>query len=132
MIERAQDKLLMLGKYGCYLMCLLSVAEEETGVSYYESILKLYDLWLDYGWIEEDCYVQKADKILGSLTGKKWEVRWEAKDYVRKDKEYIIENWRYERSNHFCRTAVDYNSVKYSRCVSMGKIDSVRVCQKLS
>lgn len=132
MIERAQDKLLMLGKYGCYLMCLLSVAEEEKGVNMYPNILLWYDIFLDKGWIEEDCYILRPEKILEYLTGKKWNVRWESKDYVREDKEFIIENWRYERSNHFCRTAVDYNSVKYSRCVSMGKIDSVRVCKKLN
>lgn len=132
MIERAQDKLLMLGKYGCYLMSLLSVAEEETGKEMYSDILWIYEYSLAMGWIEEDCYVLKADEILEYLTGKKWQVRWEPRDYVRLDKEYIIENWRYERSNHFCRTSVDYNSVKYSRCVSLGKIDNVRVCKKLS
>ena len=92
----------------CLFLCMLSIAEEQTGhdidfITAYQSCLKAKA-------IDEQFYCVNQELILELLTGKKWTKKIMPKlpDKV-PDKMYTVEKWYNPRTNftHFKRRAFD-------------------------
>lgn len=82
---------------------------------------------------ENNFYVTSPEFILKMLTGKKWSVRKENADYVKKDDEFVVEFWskNFGKSGHFARIEKGFNSLQSSLSVKNGKIHSFRVFKVL-
>ena len=63
-----QAKLEMIGKYGCYMFCLLKIAKQEHNYLYY------YNRFLEKGWIDRECTVLNPVAIMNDLTGTRFNV----------------------------------------------------------
>ncbi|MBQ7746011.1 MAG: DUF261 family protein [Spirochaetia bacterium] len=125
-----------IGEYGCYALCIINIAEQVMG----KRIDKLAAIengiatgsieWHDDNYRHPDnMYVERPNRFLSLLTGgKKWSVRKES-DILYKPKkgEYIVERWTRNGYGHFARTRDGYNSLQDSKCVTLGKIESLRV-----
>ena len=48
-----------------------------------------------------------------------------------KKDEYVVERWERNGYGHFARTKVGYNSLQDSKCVTLGKLASLRVFKQL-
>lgn len=129
--------MLSAGNYGCYLFCLIDVAEEATKTkidklnAIEESIKKGYVYFDTSNYNNSDnFYVKNPDKILEMLTGFKWSVTKEDARYKKKSNDYIIEQWIYQnRGGHFARINKGFNSLQCSLNVEKGVIASYRVCR---
>ena len=82
----------MIGKYGCYLICLYKAADVEFTIDEYRKCLRR-------GYIDEECTVLQPCLILKMLTGKKYTV----KKATRPDKkaDIQIERWYNADYMHF-------------------------------
>ena len=128
-----------IGEWGCYALCIINIAEEVTGLRY--NILQKLEEGIDKGyisWNRNNYYdpknfdVDRPDLFLGMLTGLKWEVRKE-NDVLYKPKanEYVVERWERNGYGHFARTKVGYNSLQDSKCVTLGKLASLRIFKQI-
>lgn len=105
----------------CLFLCMLSIAEEQTGhdidfITAYQSCLKAKA-------IDEQFYCVNQELILETLTGKKWIKQTLSKlpDAV-PNKMYTVEKWYNPRTNftHFKRRAFD--TLKSSVTVKEGRL----------
>lgn len=134
-----------LGDYGCYLFCLINLAEEINGKSYsnteiidkiFKSVENGYCLFNFNNYADKNnFFVTKPHKILELLTGRHFEVRKENGDYVPKNNEYLIEFWSKNngQNGHFARInqKTQFNSLQKSTNVNDGSIYSVRVFKEI-
>ena len=138
-----------IGEWGCYALCIINIAEEVTGLRY-NILQKLEEgiraKYRDANGVEhsviefnENNYndpvnfdVNNPALFLGMLTGTKWSVRHEY-DILYKPKadEYIVERWERTGYGHFARTKAGYNSLQDSKCVTLGKLASLRVFKQI-
>lgn len=126
-----------IGKYGCYLLCLIHVAERELNTSFNK--IEVITRCIEKGYVVfnysnyddvDNFFVKEPAKILNMLTGKCWEVRWEGAKYKALENEYAIENWsKTSKTGHFCITKLGFNSLQSSENVRLGKIINYRVCK---
>ena len=124
-----------IGEYGCYMLCLIDIAEEYTGRHF--DMIEVAREGIDKGYIEfhednyknsNNFYVEKPDLFLKMLTGKTWSVRKVFdNNYKPKENEYVIERWARNGYAHFARTWKNFNSLQDSKCVTLGSIESLRV-----
>ena len=128
-----------IGEWGCYALCIINIAEEVTGLRY--NILQKLEEAIDNGyisWNKNNYYdpanfdVLNPDLFLAMLTGTRWSVRKET-DILYKPKadEYVVERWERNGYGHFARTKAGYNSLQDSKCVTLGKLASLRVFKQL-
>ena len=128
-----------LGEYGCYALCIINIAEQIAGKPYdtigvlEEAIKKGYIEWHEDNYAHKDnFYVEKPDKFLEMMTGRKWNIRKEYDIlYQAKPGEYIVERWERNGYGHFARTRDGYNSLQDSKCVSLGSLASLRVFKEI-
>lgn len=73
MRQGIQRTALAVGRTGCYLLSVLSLAEE-LGAGPVQP-LQLFDAFFSRGWIGEDAFMQAPAEILGFLTGRRWWVK---------------------------------------------------------
>ena len=129
-----------IGKWGCYALCIINIAEEVLG--YKLDKLKAIEEAIERGYISwnEDNYadpknfdIDQPALMLGMLTGRKFTVRKEFNDILYKPQkdEYIVERWERNGYGHFARTKAGYNSLQDSKCVTLGKLASLRVFKQL-
>ena len=128
-----------IGDYGCYALCIINIAEEVTGLRY--NILQKLEEGIDKGYIyfnKNNYYDPKNFDIdepalfLSMLTGTRWSVRKETDIlYKPKKDEYIVERWERNGYGHFARTRNGYNSLQDSKCVTLGKLASLRIFKQL-
>ena len=105
----------------CLFLCMLSIAEEQTGHDI--DFITAYNVCLKMGAIDEQFYCTNQELILKILTGKEW-----TKQIIHKlpdkipDKMYTVEKWYNPRTNftHFKRRAFD--TLKASVTVKEGKL----------
>ena len=128
-----------IGEWGCYALCIINIAEEVTGLRYNilqkleEGIRKGYISWNEKNYYDPDNFdVNEPALFLAMLTGTRWSVRKET-DILYKPKadEYIVERWERNGYGHFARTKAGYNSLQDSKCVTLGKLASLRVFKQL-
>ena len=119
-----QSKLLKLGNYGYYYLCLLKATNTSDS-----KILELYDYFVKKGYMTEDCYIQDPIKMLKYLTGNNYKVEKLEKLPIKYD--FYIELWYNSKTGlgHF--TLHDWDSLGNSNTRLNGKIDSYRVFTKL-
>lgn len=130
-----QDDYIEIGQNGCYYFCLCDIAnefnEKNSNCGIKSKIESYFDCWKyckEKGWIGKDCYIKDPCSILNYMTGHKWSVKWEEWNYVPKENEYQVEEWRWGLSQHFARIKQrNYNPLNYSRCVDIGQITSQRI-----
>lgn len=128
-----------IGDYGCYALCIINIAEEVTGLHF--NILQKLEEGIDKGYIyfnKNNYYDPKnfdvinPDLFLAMLTGTRWSVRKETDIlYKPKKDEYIVERWERNGYGHFARTRNGYNSLQDSKCVTLGKLASLRIFKQL-
>lgn len=92
MEQGIQKEYEMIGKYGCYLICLYKATDKEFTIDEYRTLLKR-------GYIDEECTVLQPTLILKKLTGKKYRVIKSNK--ADKDADIQIERWYNEKYQHF-------------------------------
>ena len=68
MTNRIQDKLLEIGRFGCYFLCLLKIAEVVTLEP--SDIVAAYDEMLHEGFMKRNCFIVNPKGILEKLTDK--------------------------------------------------------------
>lgn len=128
-----------IGEWGCYALCIINIAEEVTGL-HYNTLQKLEE-GIDKGYIyfnKNNYYDPKNFDIdepalfLSMLTGTRWSVRKESDIlYKPKKDEYVVERWERNGYGHFARTKAGYNSLQDSKCVTLGKLASLRVFKQM-
>lgn len=124
----AQSLCKVLGSDGCYVLCLLSIAEDATGQQF--DLLDTVRLLLSKGIIREDMYVLDAPRFLQLLTGHEWRRLPDRKVLGPvAENEYSIEKYRNGSAVHFRRRPYDVytNSVT----VAMGEIDCYYVFEEI-
>jgi len=118
----------MLGKFGCYLLCLLKLAERILGKTLNAEII--YGEMLSRGFMDSECFLFRPDLILSALTGRKYTVRKEAADYVLKPGEEEV--LRYELKTDSMNTLAhfvlpDYDPYGQSVTRTRGFLASKRI-----
>lgn len=120
------NKYTMIGKYGCYFLCLLHVANKENkAIEYYDKYLKLK-------YIDEECTVLRPDLILLDLLKKNYNVAKREpnlpSDYYSNKRKYIIVEYWFNpntKLHHF--KLPNWDPYGNSRTVAEGFIESTRV-----
>lgn len=62
----------LIGKAGCYFLCILRLAEKQLDRSL--DVFHCYLLALTCGLMKENCYVEQPGKLLGMVSGGDWRV----------------------------------------------------------
>lgn len=128
-IKAIQDLAWCVGSDGCYLICLMAIAEEITGKDI--DILKTANKLIESGLVDYDrkrpkayknmMYVFDADKVLKALGCKEHIQKVDELPKGYKGK-YIV-RYTLDGNTHFVIGGErPYNSITYSNCVSNGRI----------
>lgn len=120
MTNNIQKKLEMIGKYGCYFLCLLKA----TGYNE-DDIVHFYDVFLNKGYIDEECTILKPSDILYDLTGRNFKCVKTTE--LPKKYEFAVEYWYNERTKLHHFKLSNWDSIENSVTVREGKIESYRV-----
>jgi len=123
-----QRVLEMLGKFGCYLLCLLKLAERILKKTLNAEIV--YGEMLSRGFMDSECFLFRPDLILSALTGRRYTVRKEAADYELKPGEEEV--LRYELKVNSMNTLAhfvlpDYDPYGESQTRTRGVLVSKRI-----
>lgn len=58
----------LVNRYGCYFMSLLFLANKYTGFKLSTTVIvKLYNNFIEMGYMDKNCYIQNPDRILSNL-----------------------------------------------------------------
>lgn len=138
MNEPRQALLCRLCEGGCYLLCLVWLAERETGLRI--DAVEQYVEAMRRGWCREDCYLEEPARIFSAMTGWLWAVHKEGPGYVPETGE--LEVVRYERPTpgriwtHFVvgdgAGGVAYDPLGGSRTVAEGQLVSKRILRRVA
>jgi hypothetical protein len=132
-LEPRQKLMETLGKNGCYFLSIVHLAENVTKERI--DAIEAFLIALSSGNVQQDCFVVAPWTILSRLSGVRWGMRKEAKDYPTKPGE--LEILRFERQDigalvgHFVvgdgRGGVAWDPFGESRTVRDGVLVSKRV-----
>lgn len=128
-----------IGRYGCYLLSIVYIAEQITGNKF--DVLEVYTKAVKEKWSDSDCYLNNPDKILEYLLhrsfnhiGKEVSVRHEVVGYQPKSNEYEITRYELNETgvtfSHFVVTRngeLVYDPFGNSRTRKLGKPVSKRI-----
>lgn len=128
-VKAIQDLAYCVGQWGCYLICLCSVAEEITGkeVDVLKTAKALIDMKvLDYDWVRpkayRNCmYVLDANKVLSYLGCGNYIVDKQDKLPEGYDGKYIL-RYALDGNTHFVLPG--YDPMTYNRVSAEGRITS--------
>lgn len=114
----------MIEMYGCYFLCLLQQGQVDES-----QIFKLYKIFNNKGYIDEECTVLKPASIMEYLTGEKYTV---IKTDVKPTSGYAfyVEYWYNERTGLHHFKLPDWDSIQNSVTSTEGVIESYRVFYK--
>ena len=59
-------------KAGCYMLCLCYACFKEERD--FDQVLSFYKTFIDYKWMDDDCYIKDPCNILKYFTGNDWRV----------------------------------------------------------
>jgi len=128
----------LIGSEGCYLLSLVRAAEILTlhridAVWMYEEFQEQVTGGLK--WVEEDCFMNRPDLVLGYMAGGRWSVAKGPADYIPLPGEVVVT--RYERKTpsktwgHFILTSPEvYDPLGVSTTVSQGQPVSTRIFRR--
>lgn len=126
----------ILGENGCYFFSILYLAEKISGKKF--NPLDIYLDSLAKRFMEKDCFVNDAGKLLSMLTGQNWRhTKQDASYVVKKDELEIL---YYENTTtlktygHFVvgnKGKVEYDPYGDSKTVKEGKLHSKRVFSRI-
>ena len=127
MKEPRQRVMSEVGEEGCYLLCVVDIAEEvlreriDAVVAYLDGVEK--------GCVRENCLMTKSEGFLEMLTGVPWTKRYESATYVKKNGEFEVQKWQRKSGSgtvdHFKRE--NYDPYGDSRTVREGFLESKRI-----
>lgn len=135
MNEPRQSIFANMGAFGCYLFCIVHLAERITGnvISDY-SALQLGRL---QGYIDSDCYILNPAKVLSMLTGITWTSSKEAPEYVAKPGELEVLRYSWQEQNdgvvfaeHSHFVLPDWDPFGESQTVKNGSMASKRIFRR--
>lgn len=95
---------LEIKKYGCYYFALVWLGWWRTNLSVSADLLNegLYLLLQKKGWMDENCFIKRPDKILQWMGVDVTGVRKEPSNYRPKPNELCIGQWKHEHDmSHF-------------------------------
>jgi hypothetical protein len=128
MITEARQKIMeILGRDGCYFLCLVRLAETITQNRI--DAIPVYIEAVDRKWMDADCFIVQPHRVLELMTGRRWTVRKEDKKYLTAPGE--LEVLRYEGTvgrttiGHF--VLPDYDPLGSSLTVQNGYLVSKRI-----
>lgn len=130
-------------EYGCYLFYILFLCNKVSNVLFtIKGLDKLYDIFVEHGWIDEDCYVLNPDAIFNYFEVPlriKADCKWRPEtphkyppDYKPKDGEFecILSRWLDPQRGwvyHFHGGRQGYDGYGVSRASTDGEIRSKRI-----
>lgn len=124
--EGIQTLLKNCGNSGCLFLSVLSIAEEEAGVSF--DLINTIHICLSKGWISQDFECHDSLAILNYLTGKIWSRRVVTKlPFLVEHNEYTVANYYNPRTNITHRRRRPYDTLVNSVTVAEGSIVSYYV-----
>jgi hypothetical protein len=127
MTEYRQKIMEIIGRDGCYFLCLVKLAEDITGTRI--DAIPVYLEAVERQFMDTDCYLVRPDRIMELMTGRQWTVRKVDRKYQIQGKE--LEVLRYERTvgrttiGHF--VLPDYDPLGTSLTVQNGYLVSKRI-----
>lgn len=120
MTDGIQSKLKKIGESGCYFLCLCHKAGYTD-----DSIIELYNTCISKGYIDEDCFVKNGSALASFL------FRIPLVCTIEKSKPtnsvFYIEYWFNKNTGLHHFKLPDYDSLKNSRTIREGVIESYRV-----
>jgi hypothetical protein len=134
MFEGIQTFLDEGGDAACYALDVLKIAEKATGfkIDVIETLCVCIDKkYIYYNWENtldnNNFFMNDPAAMLSFFTGKKWAVTKESADYAVNPGEYAVDYWQKPdlSPGHF--RLPDWDSLKDSKTVKIGKITSRRV-----
>lgn len=115
MLKGIQNKLEMIGKYGCYFLCLIHSFDEKATL---DKIVEYYDLFIKNRWLTKDCEVLDAQGIANKLSGKKVAVvKSKTIDYKAN---VVIIKWYNPKTGFTHFTTKDFDPLENSKTVAEG------------
>lgn len=126
-----QKYALTIGRYGCYFLCLIKIAERKTGNSI--DLLSAFEYSLKQGWITEDCFVNYPQCIIKHFTNINYVCVVKELDlsYKPKATDVLVGCYVYNKSSHFVLLSSDkkllWDPLGESNTYKLGKLDSYRV-----
>lgn len=116
----------MIGRYGCYLLCLLRVANKE------DQVHQFYKLYNKLGYIDEECTILRPDLIIQDLLHKKVKVSKHPgaarSEWLSDKKKYIVVNRWYNPDTGKAHFALpNWDPYGDSVTIKNGMIESVRL-----
>lgn len=131
-LKRVSEVASRIYDYGCYFMSLLYSRRipysEPTTV---DELFEYYDIFIDRGWMDFDCYVKDPCAILKYLTGKKYTVK--KSEVLDPTANIIIGKWYNPTTNHSHFVVMDignnviWDSLGSSLTVANGYVESYRL-----
>lgn len=131
-----------LGKYGCYFLLIVNIAERYTGgkIDIIETVLHAQKKgWVYYNFNnhldDDNFYVLNPAALLSYLTKKKFVVTKENASYVPKKNEYEVLFYAINKKNadkgigHFAMK--DYDTIQNANTVKNGKVFSKRIFREV-
>lgn len=134
-----QDFLYEMWEAACYAIDIVKIASlfrkaELDLVASVEAAIEAGYIHFDYDNPDDqdNFFVLEADKMLSALTGVSWTMTKEGPDYVLQPGEWCAERWEYAKVNHTYGhfRLPDWDSLRDSNCVRLGKLVSKRVFRR--
>lgn len=126
----------ILGENGCYFFSILYLAEKISGKKF--NPLDIYLDALAKRFIEKDCFINDAGKLLSMLTGQNWQHTKQDVSYIAKKDEleilYFENPTTLKTYGHFVvgnKGKVEYDPYGDSKTVKEGKLHSKRVFSRI-
>lgn len=129
-MEARQKVMEIIGREGCYFLCLVRIAEEITGSRI--DAIAVYLFAVARKFMDQTCYLVDPCKILEHMTGQKWTVTKEDRTYKAQPGEKEV--LRYERTEgrttnaHF--VLPDYDPYGDSATLRNGRMVSKRIFRR--
>ncbi len=126
-----------IGKYGCYYLCLIYLAEKITGKNL--DPIFYYTRFVNLGWMEEDCFLIRPDLILSDLVGNIYTVFYADLSYRIQPDDLVIVRYEWAQTMttlaHFVvlgKTIAtpEYDPLGNSQTVEFGKPVSYRILRR--
>lgn len=95
-VNNIQNLILKMGESGCFYLCYVKIAERNMSKNIdiiekaYENIA-MGNIYFNFNNINDpkNFYIESAEKLLYNLTGRRWRVTKEDKDFIPSDKNFF-------------------------------------------
>lgn len=129
-----------VGRYGCYFLSILKLAEMAADITEGIDALRAYKKCLDLDLIEDDCYVRKPADIIFLYTGQEYEVFHAPADYETPMGQLEIVRYEWPRTmetlSHFAvgdgMGGVGWDPLGSSQTVQYGRLVSKRIFRRIA